>query len=56
MTKEEILSEISGWLNYTSGEYNDDETEMKVNLFWLEKRIDSLLEKNDYYKKNMSSK
>jgi len=29
---------------------------MKVNLFWLEKHIDSLLEKNDYYKKNMGGK
>lgn len=56
MSKDEILNEIAGWLTYTTGEHNDDEREMKANLFWLDKRIDELLEKTNFYKKHMESK
>lgn len=56
MTKDEILNEIASWLTYTTGEHNEDLAETKANLHWLDKRIDDLLKKSDYYKKNMDVK
>ena len=53
MTKDEILESLADMQMYTAKENNTERNEMVANLYWINKKLDKILDISGYYVKNM---